>query len=140
MCYVTTKAGSWVQRRSSCRREQCLSNFSWFSRMIQSYDFNFQGYTALHLAVIQGHESVIASLFDCGTKILFCFLVFIACQVLRATRCYLIWLETTSQETWRANNVLTTSKCLVKVIFQIDWEQFLLYSLILELQNKPKRK
>ena len=32
---------------------------------------HFQGYTALHLAVIQGHESVIASLLDCGTKISF---------------------------------------------------------------------
>ena len=27
----------------------------------------FQGYTALHLAVIQGHENVIATLLDCGT-------------------------------------------------------------------------
>ena len=34
---------------------------------------HFQGYTALHLAVIQGHESVIASLLDCGTKISFLF-------------------------------------------------------------------
>ncbi|KAJ7360619.1 hypothetical protein OS493_015727 [Desmophyllum pertusum] len=28
-----------------------------------------QGYTALHLAVIQGHENVITSLFDCGADI-----------------------------------------------------------------------
>ena len=30
----------------------------------------FQGYTSLHLAVIQGRENVIASLFDSGKKTL----------------------------------------------------------------------
>ena len=39
----------------------------------------FQGYTALHLAVIQGRENVIASLFDSGKKTLAlasCLLIF----------------------------------------------------------------
>ena len=48
----------------------------------------FQGYTALHLAVIQGRENVIASLFDSGKKAL----ALASCLLIFSTLLFLLFL------------------------------------------------
>lgn len=57
-----------VQKRNNFTGNGNKITFPLLLTRSKLHGFIFQGYTALHLAVMQGHENVIASLFDSGTK------------------------------------------------------------------------
>lgn len=144
VCNVTTKitaatnrAENWEQanrQNGKLLEERGVSNFVTFFYNLLTwsvwYDFIFQGYTAVHLAVIQGHESIMASLLDCGTKISLVTLFFVAnyCAqwsvIARENEGgYIDWfgVELSAKKLREQTNVLRTSKCQLKLIFPIYW-------------------